>query len=65
LAGTAVFIFVDLVAFLIRLNLDLLKGEHRETIDKDNFRFILYISFPRKEEALAIELLEALQLVTQ
>ncbi len=59
-AGTGVLIFVDLVAFLIRLNLGLLNKEDSNIIEKDSFRFVLYVSFPRKEEAVAIELIESL-----
>ena len=65
LAGTGVLIFIDLVAYLIRYNLNLLNRNDRELISESNFRFILHVSFPRKEEAVAIEMLEALQSVTQ
>ena len=65
MAGTGVLIFIDLVAYLIRYNLNLLNRNDRELISESNFRFILHVSFPRKEEAVAIEMLEALQSVTQ
>ena len=60
LAGTGILIFIDLVAFLIRYNLGLLNVTEREIISEENFKFILHVSFPRKEEAVAIEMLEAL-----
>ena len=60
LAGTGILIFIDLVAYLIRYNLGLLNRDDREQISESNFRFILYVSFPRKEEAVAIEMLEAM-----
>jgi hypothetical protein len=43
-AGTGVLVFLDLVAFLIRKELGLLK-ENEESMLGEGFRFILYVSF--------------------
>jgi hypothetical protein len=59
--GTGILVFIDLVAYLIRLNLDLLKPGDDNIIDKNSFRFVLYASFANPEEVLGKELLEGLQ----
>jgi hypothetical protein len=58
-AGTGVLVFVDLVAYLIRKNLNLLPGKEGQTID-EQFKFVLYVSFPKREEGIALEICEGL-----
>lgn len=60
-AGTGVLVFVDLVAFLIRQNLGLLNQADSRILHKEKFKFTLYASFPREEDALCLDLLEGLQ----
>ena len=64
-AGTGVLVFIDLVAYLVRQNLDLLRAEDAEILDRPNFKFVLYASFAKREEAVAIELIEGLQEITK
>lgn len=66
-AGTGVLVFVDLVAHLIRKNLGLLShtenmmindnSEWGETVGSGEFKFVFYVSFRKKEEAVALDLL--------
>ena len=60
-AGTGVLVFIDLVAFLVRLNLGLLNLSDGTILDKKNFKFTLYASFATEDDALALDLLEGLQ----
>ena len=71
-AGTGVLCFVDLVAELCRLNTGQVtlgnslnstdKDQEKEiNIDPDNFQLHLYVSFPSRNEAVALELFEALE----
>jgi hypothetical protein len=64
LGGTAILIFVDLLAFLIRMNLNLLKSGDKNLLDQENFKLVLYVSFPKREEAIALDLFEGLQEIT-
>jgi hypothetical protein len=50
-----------LIAHLIRRNLDLLSEYERETGFKDDFKFVLFVSFANREEAIGIEMMEALR----
>lgn len=64
--GTGVLVFIDLVALLLRFNLGLITPESVPIFAKGStFKFVLYASFPNREEALGIELLEGLRDVTQ
>ena len=60
-AGTGILVFIDLVAFLIRQNLGLMNGLDNVILNKEKFKFTLYASFPKEEEALCMDLLEGLQ----
>ena len=71
-AGTGVLCFVDLVAELCRLNTGLVglggslnseeKNQVQEIdIDPENFQLHLYVSFPSRSQAVALELFEALE----
>jgi hypothetical protein len=59
-AGTGVLVFIDLVAFLIRQDLDLLSKSDNEILNKDKFKFTLYASFASAQDAVALDLLEGL-----
>lgn len=69
-AGTGALCFVDLVAFLIQANLGLRMGmsgsvnerpkDDEVEIDITQFQLHLYVSYPRREEGVALELFEAL-----
>lgn len=63
-AGTGILVFVDLVAHLIRKNLNLLPTEEHSQLSTD-FKFVLYCSFPNKEESIALELVEGLAELTK
>eukprot|EP00347_Sterkiella_histriomuscorum_P018114 403346733 len=60
-AGTAVLVFVDLVAHLIRKNLGLLPPDEDSLINKSGFKLILFVSFPNEKESIAYELCQGLQ----
>lgn len=62
--GTGLLVFVDLVAFLVRQNLGLLNEEDMSILDQESFKFVLYISFPKKEDVVAIEMIEGLRDIT-
>lgn len=64
-AGTGVLVFIDLVAFLVRQNLDLLKAVNKTILDQTKFKFILYASFAKREDAVGLELIEGLLEITQ
>ncbi len=49
--------FMDLVAYMLRLNSE--KIFSYDALDPNSFKFVLYASFPKREEAIGIELLEA------
>ncbi len=59
-AGTGVLVFVDLVAHLIRKNLEMLDHEEDAELSPD-FKFTLFVSFQKREDGVALELCEALQ----
>ena len=63
-AGTGILVFVDLVAFLVRKNLNLLKDHEKEYISED-FKFIFYVSFPNRRDSVALELVEGLADLTR
>ena len=60
-AGTGCLMFLDLVAYLIRKNLMMLNSEEDKRIDSSLFKFVLFMSFPSREESLALDLCEGLQ----
>jgi predicted ferric reductase len=49
---------MDLVAHLIRKQLDILTSDEKTLIDANHFKFVLYVSFQNKEQAIGLELLE-------
>ena len=55
--GTGIFVFVDLVAHLIRKYFGQLSTEESKMLNTD-FKFVLYASFPNRTEAYAAELCE-------
>ena len=56
-AGTGCLVFLDIVAFLIKLNLGL--AYNQKDFGK-NFKFVFYTSFRCKEDSIAMELCEGL-----
>lgn len=54
--GTGCLVFVDLVAHLIRKSLNLLKPVEDNQLNADSFKFILYVSFPKREEVIGLDL---------
>ena len=66
IGGTGSLVFVDLVALIIRINLGLLDPEQVPLFAKGSkFKFILFASFPSREDACALELLEAARDITK
>ena len=65
-AGTGVLVFLDLVAHLIlRLvanngEINIFEGQTAPLVDITSFKLILYTSFASREEAIGLEMLEAL-----
>ncbi|CDW78413.1 cytochrome b5-like heme steroid binding domain containing protein [Stylonychia lemnae] len=60
-AGTGILVFVDLVAFLIRQDLNLLDDVQNKILDRKKFKFTLYASFPNEEQVLCHDLIQGLQ----
>ncbi|MFS8160340.1 MAG: hypothetical protein ACMG6E_09070, partial [Candidatus Roizmanbacteria bacterium] len=59
--GTCCLVFVDLIAHLIRKNLDLLSEYEKATGLKDDFRFVLFASFASREDSIGLEMMEGLR----
>ena len=59
-AGTGCLVFIDLVAYLLRKNLGIMGREEQSQIGP-GFKFIFYISFPNREEAICYDLCMGLQ----
>lgn len=72
-AGTGILVFIDLVAHLIlRLadsnvlnTINESVEDQPEQLDLENFRFKLFASFADEEEAIAIDLVNALKKLTE
>ena len=66
-AGTGILPFIDLVALMVRANLGILDPEVMPAQFKagSTFKFVLYVSFDSRKDALAMELLEGLYEITQ
>ena len=60
-AGTGCLLFLDLVAHLVRKNLKMLNSEEEKRLDSQTFKFVFFMSFPSREESVALELCEGLQ----
>ncbi len=60
-AGTGVLPFVDLVAHLIRKNMGLLTKEEDSQLHRSRFKFILHVSFQRRNNGIALELCHKLE----
>ena len=60
-AGTGCLVFVDLVAHLIRKNLNLLPDHEESQLSRKDFKFIFYCSFRDKESGIAVEMMQGLQ----
>ena len=60
-AGTGCLVFIDFVAYLVRKNLGLLSKQEDRQIDDNNFKFVFYVSFNKRENSIGIELIEGLR----
>ena len=58
-AGTGILVFMDLVAYLIRKNLDFANKSGKEELDS-SFKFVLYASFPSQQDSIGADLCEGL-----
>ena len=54
--GTGCLVFADLIAHLIRKSLNLLKLTEDNQLCSESFKFVLYVSFPKREEVIGLEL---------
>lgn len=62
-AGTGVLVFIDLVMQLALVNMGLAHkviNDHTQVLDHERFLLVLYVSFPSRDEAVGLELFEAL-----
>ena len=58
--GTGILTFIDLITLLIRVNLEIIDPYDVPIFSKGStFRFILFVSFASRREAIALPLLEA------
>lgn len=65
-AGTGLLPFMDFVALLLRINLGLFEEDNPDLPKFDSsFKFVLYVSFESRKDAIALELLEGLYEITQ
>lgn len=60
-AGTGCLVFVDLVAHLIRKNLNLLPEHEDSQLSRTKFKFVFYVSFRDKDSGIAVDLLQGCQ----
>ena len=61
-AGTGILPFVDLIAHLIlTLACPQVLQDSMNTVDPDSFKLVLYSSFQNENEAIALELIDALE----
>ena len=49
-------VFLDLVAHLVRKIAGVLSDDELKMLDKSNFKFIMYASFPSEEEVIGLKL---------
>ena len=59
-AGTGCLVFVDLVAHLIRKNLNLLPDHEENQLSRKDFKFIFYLSFRDRDSGIAVDLIQGL-----
>lgn len=59
-AGTGMLTFMDLVAAVASHNIKLVNKQESDLFG-DKFKFILYLSFPSREDGLGLELCEGLE----
>lgn len=62
-AGTGCLVFLDLVAHLIKKNLNMLDYVANSHLDNENFKFVFFVSFQKKEESIGLDLCEGLKLL--
>ena len=54
-SGTGCLVFVDLVAHLIRKNIGALDSDEATQLSS-SFKFVFFVSFPTREDAIALDL---------
>jgi hypothetical protein len=54
-----------LVAHLVRKNLELLTSHENKFLDEENFKFVFFVSFTKREESIALDLCEGLKKVCE
>ena len=57
--------FVDLVAHLIRKNINLLPEHEDSQLSKRDFKFVFYCSFRDRESGIAVEMMQALSEISK
>lgn len=62
--GTGCLVFMDLVAHLIRKATGILDEDEKSLLGS-TLKFILYVSFPKREEAIGYEMCKGLQELTK
>ena len=62
--GTGCLVFLDLVAYLLKLNTGIPLSQKKPAFDT-SFKFVLYVSFQSREESIALELCEGLKKVCE
>ena len=60
-AGTGNLVFLDLVAHLVRKSLGLLRKDEEKMIKPQDFKFILYVSYPTQAEIIGFDLCDGLK----
>ena len=60
-AGTGALVFLDIVAHLLKKNLNLVSDEEDEMTDLKKFKFVFFCAFSKKEEAIGHDLCRGLE----
>eukprot|EP00349_Pseudokeronopsis_sp_Brazil_P007869 CAMPEP_0202968852 /NCGR_PEP_ID=MMETSP1396-20130829/14335_1 /ASSEMBLY_ACC=CAM_ASM_000872 /TAXON_ID= /ORGANISM="Pseudokeronopsis sp., Strain Brazil" /LENGTH=82 /DNA_ID=CAMNT_0049695669 /DNA_START=1089 /DNA_END=1337 /DNA_ORIENTATION=+ len=59
-AGTGTMVFIDLVAHLVRKFLGILQPMEQDFFQDEEFKMVMFVSFHQREDAIGLELMEAL-----
>jgi hypothetical protein len=59
-AGTGCLLFLDLVAHMISKNLKKLNEVEDSYIGMEDFKFVFFVSFPKREDVIGLELCQGL-----
>ena len=60
MAGTGILVFMDLIAYLVKRICNQVEDNLEQLMDEEKFKFVLYASFPNKDEAIGLPLYEGL-----